>query len=295
MASEEEVSERAGFLAVLSAFTIWGLAPLFWRSLRHLDTTEILAHRVFWSAVFAFVLLVWTDPTLAPLRRLRETRLRRTMLLSTALIAVNWFVFVWGVNNGRVTEVSLGYYANPLLNILLGRLVLGERLNGLQAAAVALAAAAVAYLTWKLGAFPWVSAAVALSFSLYGLIRKQASMPGLAGFAIETGLCAPLCILYAGVGLTPSFGALQTGGAWDVGLLVFSGVMTATPLILFAIGSRRLRYSTVGMIQYVAPTLQLACAVLVFGEAFTSAHALTFTCIWSAIALYAVGQRQHRT
>lgn len=286
MPAEPSSTQRTGFLAAVSAYAIWGLAPLFWALLRHIDSFEVLAHRILWSAVLAFIVLRTVDPDLGDLRRLKNFAVVRTMAASTALIAVNWFVFIWGVTHDRVTEVSLGYYTNPLINVLLGRLVLGERLSSLQGIAVGLAALGVGYLTWSFGSLPWVSLALALSFGSYGLVRKQASLPALSGLAVETGVCAPLCLGYLAFGLEPSFGAARTGTPEDLALLMLGGVMTATPLLLFAVGARRLEYSTLGMVQYIAPTLQLACAALAFGEPFTSAHAVTFACIWAAVGLY---------
>ena len=275
-----------GFVAAVTAFTIWGFAPLFWIHLRHIDSGQTLAYRVLFSAALAFVLLVAMDPGLSALQRLRQPKVLLSMVTSTCLVVINWFVFLWAVNNGHVTEMSIGYYSNPLINIVLGRTVLGERLTPLQTIAVVCAAAGVGYLTLSFGAFPWVAVVLAVSFSLYGLVRKQVSMPALPGLLVETTLCAPFCFAYLLFVLEPPFGKMSSGTPLDSVLLLLSGVMTATPLLLFAVGARRLKYSTVGIIQYLAPTLQLGCAVFVFGESFTNSHLVTFGCIWTAVALY---------
>jgi chloramphenicol-sensitive protein RarD len=248
------------------------------------DSTELLAHRILWSAVLAVLVLLVRDRGLSALAPLRDPRV---------LIAINWFVFIWAVTHDRVTETSLGYYTNPLINVLLGRVVLGERLRGQQAVAVGCAALGVAWMTLSLGALPWVSVALAFSFGTYGLVRKQAVLPPLAGLVAETGLCAPLCLAFLALGLEPAFGIARSAPE-DIPLLVLGGAVTASPLLLFAVGARRLRYSTVGMLQYLAPTLQLALAALVFGEPFTVTHAVTFGFIWLAVALYAHDAWRHR-
>lgn len=286
---ETNAEPRSGYLAALGAFTIWGLAPLFWALLRHVDSVEVLAHRILWSAVLALAVLAARDPRLRDIRRLRDPKMLGIMLVSTGLIAVNWFVFLWAVTHGRVTEVSIGYYTNPLYNVLLGRVVLGERLNPRQAVAVGLAALGILYMTVSFGALPWVSVALAFSFGTYGLVRKLAPMPALSGLAIETGLCAPLCVAYL-LTLDPTGGVVAERPS-ELVLLFLGGLMTASPLLLFGVGARKLRYSTLGMIQYLAPSLQLAMAVLVLGEAFTATHAVTFGCVWSAVLLYISASR----
>lgn len=287
MSPTASTSARVGFMAALGAYTLWGVSPLFWALLKHVDSFEVLAHRILWSAVLAWGIFLLKERGLGAVRTLREPRALLSAIVSTALIAINWFVYLWAVTHERVTEVSIGYYLNPLINILLGRLVLGERLSSLQALAVVFAASGVTYLTWSFGALPWVSMSLAISFGIYGLVRKQASMPALAGLAVETGLCAPFCAAYLLI-LNPSLGVARTGSSGDMALLLASGVFTATPLLLFALGARRLQYSTMGMLQYLAPTLQLGCAILVFGEPFAPTHAVTFFLIWGGVCVYAL-------
>ncbi|MEO1229883.1 MAG: EamA family transporter RarD [Myxococcota bacterium] len=286
---------RTGLIATLSAFIIWGFAPLFWMHLKHIPSAEVLAHRIAWSAPMALALLWLRDRRFTELRALIHPApgVRRALLLSTLLIAVNWFTFIWAVAHDRVTEASLGYYTNPLVNVVLGRIFLGERLSRLQWAAVGLAGLGVAWLALSMGTLPWVSLVLAFSFAFYGLVKKRAPVSPLTGIFVETGLWAPLCVAYLlAVPETP-WGALTREGS-TAALLVLSGAMTLGPLLLFAIGARRLPYSTVGMLQYLAPTLQLAVAVLVFGEPFTSAHVVTFACIWGAVGLFVSGSRQRR-
>lgn len=276
---------RRGYAATLGAFIIWGLAPLFWALLRHIDPQEQLAHRIVWSAALAAGAL-GLGGWVRAFGALRSPRLALALLTTTVLVAINWFTFIWAVTHDRVTETSLGYYANPLLNVVLGRLVLGEVLSLRKAWAVLLAFFGVAYLTWSFGRFPWVSAVLALSFGTYGLIRKVAPISALSGLAIETGLWAPLAFIFL-MTLDPPFGSMVSGTHLDALLLVLAGAMTALPLLLFGVGARILDYSTVGMLQYLAPSLQLVCAVFVFGEPFTPNHAVAFFFIWLAVAVYA--------
>lgn len=269
------------------AYGLWGLFPIYWKQLAAIPATEVLAHRVLWSLAFVALLLFARRAWRGALSVLADPAKRRAMIASTCLIAVNWGLFIWAVSADRVTEASLGYYINPLLNVVLARLVLGETLRPFQAVAVAIAAAGVAYLTFARGSLPWVSIVLACSFALYGLVRKRAPVGAVHGLAIETGLAAPAAIIYLAL-LDPPLGHLSGGSLGLVALLVGSGVATAIPLLAFADAARRLRYTTLGMVQYLAPTLQLGCAVLLYGEPFREEHAVTFGLIWCAIALYVV-------
>ena len=280
-------STRSGALMALVAYGLWGLLPIYWKLLSEVPAIEVLTHRIVWSLGFIAALLFARSGWRRTLGFLRDRETRRVMFLSTALIATNWFIFIWAVSADRVTEASLGYYINPLLNVALARVFLGERLRPRQGVAVALAALGVAWLTFSRGALPWVSVVLAVTFALYGLVRKRAPVGAVEGLAIETGLVTPLAIGYL-LTLTPALGHLLTSDALTVSLLVGAGVITAVPLLAFAGAARRLRYSSLGMIQYVAPTLQLGCAVLLYGEAFTADHAVTFGLIWVAVLVYVV-------
>lgn len=271
----------------LLAYGLWGFFPIYWKQLAGIPAVEVLAHRVLWSAVFVALVLLAKRSGAQTLAVLRDPVKRRAMLLSTVLIAANWGIFIWAVSVNRVTEASLGYYINPLLNVVLGRLVLGETLRPRQVVSVALAAIAVVYLTAMRGAVPWVSLVLAATFSLYGLVRKQSPVGALDGLAIETSLAAPAAIIYL-VLLDPPFRNIAAATPLMLVFLVGSGVATAIPLLAFAGAARRLRYTTLGMVQYLAPTLQLACAVLLYGEAFRTTHAVAFGMLWCAIAIYIV-------
>lgn len=280
-------SETAtGMTYALLAYFAWGVMPALWKVVASVPPFELIAHRVLWSFVFVTVLVVtrrlWPEVRSV----LADPRRRTWMLASTALISTNWFLFIWAVATDRVMQASLGYYINPLFNVLLGRLFLGERLRPAQAVAVALASAGVVNLAVAGGELPWVSLLLAVTFGFYGLVRKKAPVAPLTGLAVETGLVAPLAVAWLGLIAVQGSWELHALEGWRIGVLVASGGATALPLLWFAHGARRLRYSTLGIIQYLAPTLQLALAVLVFGEAFTPAHALTFACIWTAVAIY---------
>ncbi|WP_297843445.1 EamA family transporter RarD [Pseudomonas sp.] len=282
------VNPRRGYILGLTAYITWGLFPLYFKAIATVPSVEIIVHRVLWSAVCGSLLLVlWKHP--GWWRELRDNPRRFAVLtLSGSLIAVNWLTYVWAVNNGRMVEASLGYYINPLVNVLLGMLLLGERLRPLQWLAVGLAAVGVAQQVWHVGSLPWVSLVLAVSFAFYGLIRKQAPVAALPGLVVETWLLVPLAIGW--MLLNPSAVSAQssfwtTSEAW---WLAAAGPITVMPLICFNAAARHLPYTTLGFLQYVAPTLVLALAVLVFGEQLSSTTLLAFAFIWTGLAVYSV-------
>jgi len=278
---------RRGLAAAIGSFAFWGVFPLYLSLLAAVPALEILAHRIVWCCVFvvAWVALRGELPAIRAALTTRST-LRR-LAASGTLISINWLTYVWAVNNGHVIDASLGYFINPLVSIVLGVAVLSERLNRAQLTAVAFAAAGVAYLAIVTGQAPWISLVLAFSFGLYGLIRKVVAVDSLPALATETLLLAPLAagyLLWVGAQGTASFGRLGTGT--DL-LLLGSGIATAVPLAMFAYGARRIPLSTVGLTQYLAPTMQLLCGVFFFGEPFPWARALGFVLIWFGLAIYA--------
>ena len=286
--------QTAGLLYAFAAYLSWGVFPAYWKQLRHVPATELIAHRVLWSCAFVVLLITLGKRWPEFLGTLRSGQRMRALGLSTVLISANWLLFIWAVNTGHVMQASLGYYINPLINVLLARLVLGERLRRVQAVAVVLALAGVLNLTLGAGEFPWVSLTLAMSFSVYGLVRKLAPVEPLTGLAVETSLAAPFALLFLLAYVTPQTGRFLGANLHDSLFMVGSGVATALPLWWFALGAKRLRYSTLGIVQYVAPTGQLLLAVLAYGEPFTSRHALTFAFIWSAVLLYTVDSLRQR-
>jgi chloramphenicol-sensitive protein RarD len=262
------------------------LFPLYLKPLADISALQITAHRIAWSCVFV---LGWMAVR-GELGSLRAAVTREGVLVrlisSAALISINWLAFAWAVNHGRVLDVSLGYYIGPLINVLLGIVVLKERLNRVQWLAVAVASAGVLYLMVVGGHIPWAAFTVGASFGLYGLIRKTVRIDALPGLAIETILLAPFAVGYLIWCHSQGLGALGHSSIGVAALLVFSGVVTAVPLYLFAYGARQIPYSTMGVIQFVGPSLQLACGLIAFGEYFDSARAVGFFLIWVALLIY---------
>jgi chloramphenicol-sensitive protein RarD len=280
-------SAGSGLAAALGAFLIWGLFPLYLKPLSSVPATQILAHRIAWCCLLVFAWLAWRGELGAVRRALADPGTRLRLVASASLISVNWLVYVWAVTHGQVVEASLGYFINPLLNVVLGVLVLKERLNRAQWVAVTLAALGVAYLTAFAGRPPWIALVLAVSFGTYGLIRKVAAVESVPGLAAETLMLAPVAVGWLLWCEAMGTGALGHASAGVNALLVGSGLATALPLALFAYGARLIKYSTIGILQYVGPTLQFLIGVLVFGEPFPRARAIGFVLIWAALAVYA--------
>jgi len=284
---------RLGVLSGLGAYSLWGLFPLYFPLLEPAGGLEIVAHRVLWSLLFVAVLLTvlrhWGQ-----VRALVTDRRRLLVLAGAAvLIAVNWLVFVYGVNSGQVVETSLGYFINPLVSVLLGVMVFGERLRRLQWVAVATAGLAVAVLTIDYGRPPWIALALAASFALYGVMKKLVRVDAAPGLFVETALVAVpaavvLAVLHSGGNGT--FGNAGTGHAL---LLVVSGIATAVPLLLFAAAARRIPLSTVGLLQYLTPLMQLALGVFVYDEPMPPARLAGFLIVWVALAIFTADSLRH--
>jgi chloramphenicol-sensitive protein RarD len=279
--------QQGGFWATVGAFLVWGVFPIYWKMLDEVPALQIMAHRLVWCFLLVAGYLAvrrglaWWRPLVA------QPRLVLLLSTSAVLIALNWWLYIWAVNAAHIVETSLGYFINPLVNVLLGVTVLKERLNPWQCLAVLVAACGVGYLTVQLGEPPWIALALALSFGAYGLIRKVAVVESIPALGLESSILfvpALVYLLWTGHVGAGAFG--QLGIATDV-LLVSSGLITALPLVMFAYGAQRIPYSMVGILQYIAPTLQLACGVFLFGETFDAAHLRGFACIWLALAIYA--------
>ncbi len=275
-----------GVGATLGAFAMWGFAPVYFKSVGRAGALEILSHRVVWSVVLLLVAVAATRSSAEIRRALGGPRRWGLLLVTSLLISGNWLLYIWAVNAGHIVDSSLGYFINPLVNVGLGVLFLGERFTRAQGVAVGLACAGVASLVWSFGTLPWISLVLPLQFGLYGLLRKKADVDPLVGLLAETALLAPAavaCLAWLGAKGEAAF--LAHGAGFSL-LLAFAGVMTALPLLLFGYGAQRLRLSTVGLIQYVSPTCQLAAGVALYGEAFTRAHAVAFAFIWAGLLLY---------
>jgi chloramphenicol-sensitive protein RarD len=277
-----------GLSSAAGAFFIWGLLPLYLKALERVPVLQVTAHRLVWGCLFALGWLALRRELGGVKEALANPGVRWRLLASAALISVNWMTYIYGIAIDRVVETSLGYFINPLLNVVLGVVVLRERLNPVQWTAVAIAAGGVSYLTWSAGHPPWIALTLAFSFGLYGLVRKVVRVDALAGFASETLLLLPIGIAYLVWCEIIGTGSMTHEGLGMDLLLVLGGPLTAIPLVLFAFGARRIPYSTVGLLQYIGPTIQLLLAVLVFREPFAGPRVLGFSLIWTALAIYAV-------
>jgi chloramphenicol-sensitive protein RarD len=278
---------RSGLTAAVSAFAIWGLFPLYLKPLSGVPTLQVMSHRIVWCCVLVFAWLALRGEIGSVRVALANAATRRRLAASAVFISVNWLIYVWAVANGHVVDASLGYFINPLFSVVLGVFVLGERLNRAQWAAIMLAAGGVLYLAVALGRPPWIALALAFSFGMYGLIRKVVAVEAVPGLATETLLLSPFALGFLVWCSLQGTGALGHSSTAVDALLVGSGLVTAMPLALFAYGARRIPLSTVGLVQYIGPTLQFLLGVLVFHEPFPRARAVGFVMIWSALAIYA--------
>lgn len=285
ISTDADAKTRRGFFLALAAYLLWGLLPFYLKAVAHLPLLEVIAHRIVWSVPIAAAVLVALGRTADFKAALGSPRMLRMAALTAVLISVNWSIYVWAIAVDRTIETSLGYYINPLVNVVVGALLLGEKLDRWQTVAVALAAIAVTVLTIEGGKLPWVSLALAFSFAAYGYFRKTLPIGPSQGFLLEVLLLSVPALAYI-VWLTAT-GQGHFGLGWqDTLLLIGCGPVTAVPLLLFAFGAKLLRLSTIGIMQYIAPTMVFLIAVFVFGEPFGQIQAIAFGLIWAALAIY---------
>ncbi|MGQ0835705.1 MAG: EamA family transporter RarD [Gammaproteobacteria bacterium] len=277
--------ERRGLLLGAAAFGMWGLFPLYWPLLEPADATEILAHRVLWSLIVMAALLIATRRVAALRAMWGSRRVRYVMVGAGIVIGFNWFTYIWGVNNGHVVETSLGYYINPLLTVLLGVVVLGERLRTWQWVALGVAFVAVVVLSLELGRPPWISLILAFSFGTYGLLKKQAAVGPTEGLTYEGLVLVPVALGYIVWLSYVGQASAWSQGSGHVALLTSTGIVTAVPLLCFAGAANRIPLSTIGLLQYIAPTLQFLIGVLVFHEAMPTIRWLGFSLVWLALVI----------
>ncbi|RUT91161.1 MULTISPECIES: EamA family transporter RarD [unclassified Mesorhizobium] len=277
---------RRGFLLALGAYLLWGLLPFYMKAVAHLPLAEVIAHRIVWSVPIAAAVLIWAGRMADFKAALRSPRTIAMAALTAALISVNWGIYVWAIAVDRTVETALGYYINPLVNVVVGALLLGERLDRLQIAAVVLAAVAVAVLTVEGGKLPWVSLALAFSFAAYAFFRKTLPIGPSQGFLLEVLLLSVPALGYIVYLIATEQDHIVSSSGTDTALLIGCGPVTAIPLLLFAFGARLLRLSTIGIMQYIAPTIVFLIAVLIFDEPFGTTQAIAFGLIWTALAMY---------
>jgi chloramphenicol-sensitive protein RarD len=271
----------------LLAYGAWGLLPIYWKWFGQVPAIEILSHRIVWSMLFLMTVLTWQQRG-AELSQLWRAPNKILLLgLTALLLTLNWGLYVYGVNTDRVVETSLGYFINPLVNVLLGFIVLKERLHWVQKWAVLLAGIGVAYFIWQFGTVPWIALGLAVSFAFYGLVRKLVAVSPMVGLAMETLLITPIALAIIGYEMTTGTGHFNTN-IWLTLLFLGTGIVTSFPLLWFNNAAKRLRLSTLGFFQYFAPSLQLLLGVFLYHEPFSKTHAITFSCIWLALLTYSI-------
>jgi len=284
--TEQDRTRRAGLLLGLGAYLSWGVLPVYFKAVDHVSALEIVCHRIVWSLIFLAILATSLRRWPAIRTAVATPRVLATLVLTALLIGANWLIWIYAVVSGHVLEGSLGYYLNPLVNVLFGVLLLKEKLSRPQIAAVFLAAAGVAVLAAGAGGGIWISLSLAFSFATYGFLRKIAPVDSIEGLTIETALLTPAALAWILILYGRGTGGFLAGDSATDLLLVAGGAITAIPLLLFTAAARRLPYSTLGFLQYIAPSLQFLLAVLAFGERFTLAHAICFGAIWTALAIF---------
>ena len=284
--AEQRAAASRGVAATVAAFVIWGLFPLYLKPITDVPATEVLGHRIGWCLLFVFAWLAWKGRIGEVRAALSERPVFLRLVGSSALISVNWGFYVWAVSNERVLEASLGYFIGPLVNVMLGVVMLGERLSPRQWISIGFAAAGVAWMTVAAGGLPWVSLLLAVSFAVYGMMRKTVAVGAVPGLAVETMLLAPFAVAWLLWLERQGVGAFGHDLPQVNALLVGTGLITALPLALFSTGARLIPYSMVGIIQYIGPTLQLLLGVFLYHEPFAGPRAIGFVLIWCGIAIF---------
>ncbi|MCA1029459.1 EamA family transporter RarD [Bacillus timonensis] len=290
MDNEQAKQHGIGVMYTTLAYLIWGILPLYWKLLDEVTAFEILAHRVFWSFVFVMMIIFVSKrlQTFSTDLKNTFTNVRALFAVSSAavLISTNWFIYIWAVNADHIIEASLGYYINPLVSVLLGIIVLKERLLFWQSISFILAGVGVLILTFQYGQFPWIAITLAVSFGLYGLTKKLTKLDPIIGLTLETLLVAPIAFLYLAFLANNQMGSFLPA-SFDVKLLLIgAGIVTAMPLLWFAQGAKRIPLSMIGILQYIAPTISLVLGVFLYNEHFSKVHLVTFMFIWTALVIY---------
>ena len=277
-------SVKAGVLFALAAYSMWGIAPMYFKLLTSVPALEIVMHRIVWSVLVLCLLLAVRKKFGQVFKAIRDPKVIATLSISGLLLAANWLVFIWAVNNDQMLDASLGYFINPLFNVLLARFFLQESLTRLQLLAVFVALAGVAFLIFSYGQLPWVALVLATSFSIYGLLRKKVSVDSMPGLLIESCIMLPFALLYWFVMDTTSGNMLANSTDLNVTLLL-AGVVTTAPLLCFTAAAKRIRYTTLGFFQYIGPSLMFLLAVIHYQEPLDTTRVVTFVCVWSGLLI----------
>jgi chloramphenicol-sensitive protein RarD len=277
-----------GVVYAISAYLFWGIFPIYWKLINHVPAIEIIGHRIAWSFIFVILIIYFSGKWSFFKTSIQNRKNLSPYLISAILLCVNWFTYVWAVNSGYIIETSLGYFINPLVSVLLGVIFLKEKLRPLQWFSVFLAGLGICYLTWRYGSLPWIGLTLAFSFAIYSLIKKKAALNSIQGFAVETGIMVLPATVYLSVVEISGQGALGNQAFWVICLLIFAGVASGLPLLLFGAAARRINLSTLGFLQYIAPPLQFLIGVLVYKESFSQESFVGFGMIWLALLLFSI-------
>ncbi|MBH0057373.1 EamA family transporter RarD [Pseudoalteromonas sp. SWXJZ94C] len=281
-----DTEQRKGAIFACLAFFMWGLAPIYFKLIQHVSAFEILMHRVIWSVVFLVLVVSILNYWDKVKRIIVQPKLLLMLVITSSLLGFNWGLFIWAINNNHMLDASLGYYINPLLNVLLGMLFLGERLRKFQGVAVALAFTGVVLQLISFGSFPVVAFSLAVSFALYGLLRKKLPVEALPGILLEALILLPVALIYWWLMVPTTTSSLPANDWHTNALLISAGIVTTLPLLCFTGAAKRLKYTTLGFFQYIGPSLMFILAVVFYGEVFDAERVVTFACIWSALAIF---------
>jgi chloramphenicol-sensitive protein RarD len=285
-AAPQSGDTKEGFLLALTVYFLWGFLPFYMKAVSHVPAIEVLAHRIIWSVPVAGAILIAMGRTADLRRAFREPRTLLLAALTASIITVNWGIYVWSIQVGRALETALGYYINPLFSVFLGAVLLGEKLDRMKLFAIALAVCAVAILTIHAGGLPWISLTLTLSWGFYAFFKRTLPIGPAQGFFLEVLLLSPAALAFVAVVEWNGSGHFLLTGAFDTVMLALAGVVTAVPLIIYASAAKKLRLSTIGILQYIAPTMIFLIAVFAFGEPFDRVRLFAFTLIWAALGVY---------
>ncbi len=279
---------KKGILFGAAAYFLWGVFPIYWKSIQSVPSREIVGHRMLGSFVFVMAVLAISGNLKSFWQKIRSRKIILITILAATLLSANWLIYIWAVNAGYIVETSLGYFINPLVNVLLGVIFLREKLRPWQWISVGLAFFGILYLTWRYGALPWIALSLAFTFAFYGFIKKKSSLGALDGFGLETGLMLIPAAIYLTVLQVSGLSTLQTQPPLVILLVAFTGAATALPLLLFGAAAQRIPLSMIGFLQYMAPTLQFLIGVLLYKEPFSRASLIGFSLIWTALLIYSL-------